>query len=752
MAKKKDTDIQAGFDLFTTDFEETRNEDITVSENDLIHTDNQHLDISERAFDEVVVDDTLVEIIESKNSRGDSRKIWSSSSIHKTSDGLITVYETQITNKSQTHWLDLFQGFTKIKALTFSSSMGFLGKVLPLFQEAEVLFGSEHVLGNLNQVLAYQASSTKVLTESFHKYINLATMMDNGQLKFYLCNKANISHKKIYLLSDDSNDRYRVIYGSANLSKTAFEGNQGEIILTSDDPVTYNFLLDNYEETKALAYKALTINPQDLVQFSTTDFVEYAPIITTETDANVIEIRVDPQASKSDPVQEEQEYLGIQEDFVKDFKKMDIPSIERMADMTNSKRLLVLKKPKLIEQLIAPLRRFNLDEDKQGLPILKYNHIAHCIEYQEKVVDLQYDDEKVFNDIQIMMDIFHSYETIMQSGDVVDAQRKYFGILNYMFVAPFLSVAREYAYKFNSGINVHSFPMNLIVQGFKSSGKTWMLTDFIQQLMFPRGKFVIDTADATAQKLHAMRYTTAGFPLVVDDVDNNKWKDLRKKIKIETYKAFNISPVILTTNDVLNYEEEYQKRAIYLTLHTTTSTRNIIDRNMMVLDIQKLTGHLYKKYLAKMMALMDQYVDLLKDTDVEANQIDLLRISSDCLLAIIGESYRKEIPSYMTPLSLQWYLIENTEQSKKEILLKKYRINPQDFVIDGDILKVYFSDYKEVQTVGKLYDANMILTKSDSYNAKDYYIYFDYAQAKSYFGFNFKEPNVLKRWVKKLTN
>ena len=61
--------------------------------------------------------------------------------------GALEVFEAQLLGRRRTDWRTLFQGYRRLKAITYSSSIPALLAVADLFEEMEILFGSERVLG-----------------------------------------------------------------------------------------------------------------------------------------------------------------------------------------------------------------------------------------------------------------------------------------------------------------------------------------------------------------------------------------------------------------------------------------------------------------------------------------------------------------------------------------------------------------------------------------------------------------------------
>jgi hypothetical protein len=58
----------------------------------------------------------------------------------------ILVFDIAIQGARETPWQDLFQGFRRLKAITFSASVPAILDVAALFDDVEITFGSERVL------------------------------------------------------------------------------------------------------------------------------------------------------------------------------------------------------------------------------------------------------------------------------------------------------------------------------------------------------------------------------------------------------------------------------------------------------------------------------------------------------------------------------------------------------------------------------------------------------------------------------
>lgn len=57
--------------------------------------------------------------------------------------GNLTVFRAELVSAEQTDWMRLFAGFSHLQAITFSSSLTFLIKMLAQFEDAEIVLGSD---------------------------------------------------------------------------------------------------------------------------------------------------------------------------------------------------------------------------------------------------------------------------------------------------------------------------------------------------------------------------------------------------------------------------------------------------------------------------------------------------------------------------------------------------------------------------------------------------------------------------------
>ena len=55
-------------------------------------------------------------------------------------------------------WQELFGGFDRMRAITYSSGIGFVYQLIEMFKDVEIIFGCEEVMSyNLQEIMAYQS-------------------------------------------------------------------------------------------------------------------------------------------------------------------------------------------------------------------------------------------------------------------------------------------------------------------------------------------------------------------------------------------------------------------------------------------------------------------------------------------------------------------------------------------------------------------------------------------------------------------
>ena len=173
----------------------------------------------------------------------------------------LTVFRAELLSHGPADWESLFDGFTTLKAITFSSSVEFLLRLAGRLEDMEVVFGAERILSKEHLALAQASHAVqaygfadalvdhKALTEALSRLLGrsgqaLLDRVVEGTLRFRLL-RGRPSHEKLLLLAGPG--RRRVLTGSANLSLAAFEGRQHEVHVAFDGDAAWSVFHDTYQ-------------------------------------------------------------------------------------------------------------------------------------------------------------------------------------------------------------------------------------------------------------------------------------------------------------------------------------------------------------------------------------------------------------------------------------------------------------------------------------------------------------------------
>ncbi|MCL1880938.1 MAG: hypothetical protein FWF76_02035 [Oscillospiraceae bacterium] len=80
--------------------------------------------------------------------------------------GNLDVVKAEFIETESLTWEQLFDGFDTLYAITYSSGVDFICKVLKKFDKAEIIFGYDEVMSyNLQEIMAYQSKTIERIKE-----------------------------------------------------------------------------------------------------------------------------------------------------------------------------------------------------------------------------------------------------------------------------------------------------------------------------------------------------------------------------------------------------------------------------------------------------------------------------------------------------------------------------------------------------------------------------------------------------------
>ena len=566
-------------------------------------------------------------------------------------------------------WQELFSGYNELHAITYSSGVGFIGRLVEMFDSAEIIFGCEQVMSyNLQEIMAFQ---TKVIEKirSGKTKDKLIERINSGALKMYVANK-KLSHEKIYLLTADDG-RKRVIMGSANMSYNAFGGLQRENISFIDGEEAYDWYMDIYQSLRQDSTDEITAKA--LLVADGGENLDELPISQTVKIKKVLEIVSDKQQSE-------------EIEFALETSKLSA-RLKPSCPQPDKKGKILISPTK-----IASVKSHVKDEADREKEVRKeYPQLVVDVEKCEVTLndiklDLSPNDADVRRDAELFLQYMDGYRIF--HGDYQSMQKRYF----------------EFANWFNQ--NKGPYPVFGIVYGQSKAGKTSFLETLEKMMIGQKPK--ISASDFTRTTIDGLRAQTKGVPIIVDDMVNTRFNQHAvETIKNDDYgimdKNIHYPAVVISANeDVKAVSQEIIRRTVIC--HVSAGLTNTeVMQNSTVKKVQKNIGTaFYRRYLKKMLAKIPELLEGMKDDDAESAP-DILKLSSEVIYEIFESFSDIAIPEYIRKLDLTDYFSEKiTGSNVIQTITTAWNNNRGQFEIDArrNLLKY---------NAGQTYDASRIV-------------------------------------------
>src|ERR1700737_1682552 len=413
----------------------------------------------------------------------------------------LTVFRAELIGREGATWEELFAGFTRLRAITFSSSIEFLVRLADRLDDAEIVFGSESILSKEHLALA-QASQTvsaygfadaladhKALTEALARLLGrggrtLLTRVVAGSLRFRLL-RGRPSHEKLYLLSGHAG--WRVVTGSANLSLAAFEGRQQESYRPFDGEPAWALFDGHYQrdwrDSVAIEPDALVTVQADGGEAARTTplALEEVPIVRV---LNAGAAPVDPPA-RPQPTGFAAEALRAASVLGTELKELALPKDKSGRSVVNAATALRV----LRSWRARPLAEASEDRIPRGEIDFSTGMVA-----LEGVPWLRVDEAvpvaEVAHDARILSQYLSSFLSFF--GNASGAVEVYWAFLAWLYAAPTAPYFRQASVPV--GIDPWVYPVYAVLFGRSSGGKT-VFTRVAARSMFgfekmiPSGQF-----------------------------------------------------------------------------------------------------------------------------------------------------------------------------------------------------------------------------------------------------------------------
>lgn len=639
---------------------------------------------------------------------------------------LLDVVRMEFVEADTLRWQDLFSGFDTLRAITYSSAIGFVYQLADMFEDVEVIFGCEDVLSySLQEIMAYQCKLVDRMRETASKMkVDLMSRVEDNTLHFFVA-REKLSHEKIYLLSA-SDGRKRIVMGSANMSYAAFGGRQRENICYIDGSSAYDWYLNSYNEFRDECTDQ--IFKETLAIADDGEHIEEIPIARTVRAKKALMLET-VEASKED-VRFALDVKGLAARFASSVPKPD----------KKGKTLLSPEKIKIIRrQIVADKTKEK--ELRSEYPQLEVFADEGTVKLNGDSMDLAPSGKEITQDVSLFLRYMGGYEKF--HGDVAGMQRRYFEFANWFFCSPFMGCMRDMAVHYNQ--NTLPYPVFGLVYGQSKAGKTSFMETLLKMMIGQKTK--ISAPDFTRSSIEGLKRTVKGAPIIVDDLTNTRFN----QHAIETIKNddFGIADhlvhypavVISANEDVKAVAPEVIRRTVVCRVQAGLTNTEVMRSNVVRTVQREIGTAFYREYLRRMLEVVP---DLLEEIKCDENESapDILAVSSAIIVSIIKDHTEEDLPAFVRELTLDDYFSERVTGSyAMKVICDAWKTSQTSFEISERTNELRYN-------AGATWEADRILKELpetlEAHKSRDWLV-MNLNDAKEFFGIDFK-----KSWLSRI--
>lgn len=589
----------------------------------------------------------------------------------------LKVVHATFTSAEKHDWADLFSGYDELYAVTFSSSIDFVNKVIKKFRHATIIYGCEGVMSSdTAAVIAMQATAVKEIVK--HKTaVSMAKRMEDGSLELYVSRDTK-SHEKIFILKGEG--KARVITGSANMSASAFCGLQRENIVCFDDQDAYDYYKTLFDDFLSACSDNVSL---DVVNALVAD--------ENYLDENITEVPIVKTVdSKKMVFLEEREDSGEAE-IVASVKGLEAelkPMLPKMK-RDSGKVLITGEVTRALKRKYAEHRDMQKAKVKK-LPKLHIDYETEVLDFNGKQINLTPTSEQIKSDITCIDNYFSGFSSF--NGNIKQNKKEYFSFMNWFFASVFMPHMRIIASKNN--FDVTPFPVVGIIYGDSNGGKS-TFTKLLTKLMCGHRVPLNSSGDFTSTGIEDLKRGREGLPIVIDDLAKAQFHTHNEKVikddewglaeHFENYPA-----VVITTNKLPSISPDISKRAITCHIDAKISKEAGAKNSKRINESMKAASTaFFGEYVCRMLAELEIMADSMK---IEEDYFpDIFKVSSDVICSIVEENIG-ELPPYMSRLEYSDYFGDKAvSRSAIEKLLRAWENEKKQFTVDRKNNKLIYS-------------------------------------------------------------
>src|SRR5215469_1215743 len=587
----------------------------------------------------------------------------------------------------QLSWPELFEGFETLRAITYSSSASFIRELFGRLREIQVIFGSDvSITGDIARLFAAQQAGVEPIRDEFSRAgKELAQLLKEERLHLFYARYT--VHRKMFIL--EGNGRRRVILGSANLSHAAFGGLQGEHITVFDEDGAYRMALEIYEtqlkESDPIPpqffEKAGPIEVEDLPAFS--------EIIRTR-EALVIEPSKLGAPGATTSSSDATTCLIKTEDFRRHFANVLPPMVGKAV-------LIASDHVRKIKEQVCQIK-VSKGVERREIPNLQADPERGEVRLNGTALDLAPQDPDVISDAKLLDEFMRGYRKYF-SGKVEELIQDYSAFMTWFFTAPFICLARTAALQ--NAFDVQRYPACGVLYGKSNAGKT-DLTRVLLRAMFGQ-EWWLDSKDFNATNFYSAAERGGSFPIVVDDISTDKFRDPAKTLIKRDWQTGNFPVLVLSTNqDVRAVESEILKRAVVAHSDASRPMATTAANSFVGRVNRRLGTSLYRRYLYRMLCSWPSFIaefqqaQIVDDTIADSSKnADLIKLSNSTLRSMLHDALGAT-PDWYPQIDVDTFMTMNGRKVKDK-MRSQWEHKPGSFKVDkaSNLLIMTITDQRD---------------------------------------------------------
>jgi len=522
-------------------------------------------------------------------------------------------------------------------------------------------------------------------------------MVVTDALRIRFSKEHTMIHTKLYLLSNEQTQQYRIIIGSANFSAAAFsnENRNFELIAVSDKKEDFDLCKGYFDK---LFRETVDYIPERVKRnFNAKEavFVESGQLQAETLIDEIIEKRL-PVVISEETMEEIRKIPG---EIV--YEKQDFDGTEdvlhaivgrKNKDGYHVKTVKELQK-RSIRNLFCRTSKKTEEADQRQL--LNYNPAdmnIYELQSEEEKTEIVYGKpasvESIQKSLRLIDRFLESYKKYSVNPSERNQSKIYEAIL-YAFLSPFIWYIRKESSNLYGEKSLADIPIFFMMGGKARSGKTTAI-EFIALLMGQRRQHYMHYADvSTVGVLHDMLQSSNLTPIIVDEVDNsffhgknttragaNMIKNLANKLPDHPAPVF-----IGTTNlDEFSASEQVIRRIYYLECSNFFDKTKKEEAGNLLVEIDELVDDsLFRDFCFRVSTAIRNHETIF-------HQSDFLSFAREIFQHYYEEA-EIDVPSYFPKALFDDY---SSRQSLKWRNI--YTTMPQHFKVDGDNLNVYIDE------------------------------------------------------------